>query len=56
MKVTPRGYFVAGFLTALLLGAIWYLTSHIWIIDGAYCLNTLTQCLTEQSSVEGINS
>lgn len=51
MKLTPRGYFVAGFVSALLIGALWYLTSHIWILDGAYCLDTLTACLVEQSSV-----
>ena len=52
MRLTPRGYFVAGFMSALLLGALWYLTSHIWILDGAYCLDTLEKCLVKQSSVE----
>jgi hypothetical protein len=56
MKLTPRGYFVAGFLTALAIGALWYITSHIWFLDGAYCLNTLENCLAEQASVNGGNS
>ena len=47
MKLTPRGHFVAGFLTALFIGAIWYLTSHIWYIGGEYCIQTLEHCLME---------
>jgi hypothetical protein len=56
MKITPRGYFVAGFLSALMLGALWYFTSHFWWIGDTPCLGTLTQCLVEQAPVDGGNS
>lgn len=56
MKVTPRGYFVAGFVSALALVLAFYVMSHIYWTPTGYCWGSFDECLnnlTKSSTISG---
>lgn len=42
--ITPRGWFVFGFATALALIGAEYVLSHIWFVGTHYCWGTFEHC------------
>jgi hypothetical protein len=44
-NLTPRGYLVAGLALGLALAVLWYLSGHIWYVEGeGYCYGALIEC------------
>lgn len=48
MKLTRRGEIVLAVSLAvnavLILGAIYWLTGHVWWVGDGYCFDTMTEC------------
>jgi hypothetical protein len=45
MKLTNRGWFVAGFVSALALMLAFYVMNHIWWTPTGYCWGSVNDCL-----------
>ena len=44
-NLTPRGYLVAGILIGLAIATLYWISGHIWYIEGrGYCIGTLLKC------------
>lgn len=46
MRITPRGYFVAGFVSALALVLAFYVMSHVYWTPTGYCWGSVNECFT----------
>lgn len=43
--LSKRGNLVLGVVIGLLIAGIWYISGHLWYVEGeGYCLGTLAQC------------
>jgi hypothetical protein len=44
-ELSKRGNLVLGIVIGLALAGIWYLSGHLWYVEGrGYCLGTLLKC------------
>lgn len=44
-SLTPRGWLVLGIAIGLAIAGLWWLSGHIWYIEGeGYCIGTLLEC------------
>ena len=44
-NLTPRGHLVLGIALGLALAGIWYLSGHLWYVEGeGYCIGSLVEC------------
>ena len=45
--ITPLGWFVLGFLSALLVLVAFWLMGHFWVNEGGICIGSMAQCMAE---------
>ena len=45
-ELSKRGNLIAGILIGLAIALLWYISGHLWYVEGeGYCLGTLTACV-----------
>lgn len=48
MKLTNRGWFLAGFMVALLLVALFQIAGNLWWTPNGYCWGEMSECLNNE--------
>jgi hypothetical protein len=48
MKLTNRGWFVVGFVSALLLLGLIEISTNLWWTQNGYCWGQMTECLNNE--------
>jgi hypothetical protein len=48
MKLTNRGWFVVGFVSALLLMGLIEISTNLWWTQNGYCWGEMLECLNNE--------
>ena len=46
-NITKRGWFVLGFVCALLVLVAFWLMGHFWVNEGGICWGSMADCMAE---------